>query len=79
VQQIKKKKMDRKTNALERVVKKMGEESLNTLKETWNAMKTGYDEAEWEQGEGVILGLMVQGYSDRKIKALLGVGGSRVS
>jgi hypothetical protein len=79
VQQTNKKKTDRKTNALERVVKKMEEESLNALKEMWNAMKTGYDEAEWEQGEGVILGLMAQGYSDRKIKALLGVGGSRVS
>ncbi|CAK9266760.1 unnamed protein product [Sphagnum jensenii] len=79
VQQINKKKTDRKTNALERVVKKMGEESLNALKETWNAMKTGYGEVEWEQGEGVILGLMAQGYSDREIKALLGVGGSRVS
>jgi hypothetical protein len=63
VQQINKKKTDRKTNALERVVKKMGEETLNALKETWNAMKTGYGEAKWEQGEGVILGLMVQGYS----------------
>jgi hypothetical protein len=52
----------------------MGEESLNALKETWNAMKTGYDEAEWEQGEGVILGLMAQGYLDRDIKAFLGVG-----
>ncbi|CAM6014718.1 unnamed protein product [Sphagnum balticum] len=60
VQQINKKKMDRKTNALERVVKKMGEESFNALKEMWNAMKTGYGEAEWEQGEGVILGLMAQ-------------------
>ncbi|CAK9229226.1 unnamed protein product [Sphagnum troendelagicum] len=79
VQQINKKKTDRKTNALERVVKKMGEESLNALKETWNAMKTGYGEAEWEHGEGVILGLMAQGYSDREIKALRGVGGSRVS
>jgi hypothetical protein len=57
----------------------MGEESLNALKETWNAMKTGYSEAEWEHGEGVILGLMVQGYSNREIKALLGIGGSRVS
>jgi hypothetical protein len=79
VQQINKKKTDRKTNALERVVKKMGEKSLNALKETWNAMKTGYGEAEWEQGEGIILRLMAQGYSDREIKALLGVGGSRVS
>jgi transposase len=79
VQQINKKKTDRKTNALERVVKKMGEESFNALKETWNAMKTRYDEAEWEQGEGVILGLMAQGYSNREIKALLGVGGSHVS
>jgi hypothetical protein len=58
VQQTNKKKTDWKTNALERVVKKMGEESLNALKETWNAMKTGYGEAEWEQGKGVILGLM---------------------
>jgi hypothetical protein len=57
----------------------MGEESFNALKETWNAMKTRYGEAEWEQGEGVILGLMAQGYSDREIKALLGVGASRVS
>jgi len=79
VQQINKKKTDRKTNALERVVKKMGEESLNALKEMWNAMKTGYGEAKWEQGKGVILGLMAQGYSDREIKALLGVGGSHVS
>ncbi len=78
MQQINKK-TDRKTNALERVVKKMGEESLNALKEMWNAMKTGYGEAKWEQGEGVILGLMAQGYSDREIKALLGVGGSHVS
>ncbi len=66
-------------NALERVVKKMGEENLNALKETWNVMKTGYGEAKWEQGEGVILGLMAQGYLDQEIKALLGVGGSRVS
>jgi hypothetical protein len=51
VQQINKKKTDRKTNTLERVVKKMGEESFNALKETWNVMKTGYGEAEWEQGE----------------------------
>jgi hypothetical protein len=79
VQQINKKMTDRKTNALERVVKKMAEKSLNALKETWNAMKTRYDEAEWEQGEGVILGLMAQGYSDREIKALLGVGGFCVS
>jgi hypothetical protein len=57
----------------------MGKESLNALKETWNTMKTRYGEAEWEQGEGVILGLMVQGYSNQEIKALLGVGGSRVS
>jgi hypothetical protein len=71
VQQINKKKTDRKTNALERVVKKMGEESLNALKETWNAMKTGYDEAEWEQGEGVILGLMEQGYSDERLRPSL--------
>jgi hypothetical protein len=79
VQQINKKKTNWKTNALERVVKKMGEKSLNALKEMWNAMKTGYGEAEWEQGEGVILGLMVQGYLDREINALLGVGGFRVS
>jgi hypothetical protein len=79
VQQINKKKTDQKMNALERVVKKMGEESFNALKKTWNAMKTGYGEAKWEQGEGVILGLTTQGYSDREIKALLGVGGSRVS
>ncbi len=79
VQQINKKKTDQKTNALERAMKKMGEESFNALKETWNAMKMRYDEAEWEQGERVILGLMAQGYSDREIKALLGVGGSRVS
>jgi hypothetical protein len=61
------------------MVKKMGKESFNALKETWNAMKTGYGEAKCEQGEGVIMGLMVQGYSNREIKALLGVGGSRVS
>ncbi|CAK9862503.1 unnamed protein product [Sphagnum jensenii] len=57
----------------------MGKEGFNALKETWNAMKTGYGEVEWERGEGVILGLMAQGYLDREIKALLGVGGSRVS
>jgi hypothetical protein len=33
---------------LERVVKKMGEESINALKETWNAMKTRYGKVEWE-------------------------------
>ncbi|CAM6105951.1 unnamed protein product [Calypogeia fissa] len=47
------------------------------LRETWSKMQTNYGQLEWMQSEGVIIGLINQGLSQKEIRAMLPVGGYR--
>lgn len=49
------------------------------LRESWSWMDIKFSGLEWEQSEGVVIGLLNQGLSQKEIKALLLVGGYRIS
>ncbi|OWY97879.1 hypothetical protein PHMEG_00031484 [Phytophthora megakarya] len=69
----------RQEAAYARAVEKLGEDTLKEMGDDWGSWDTKYGSAEWEQSEGVVLNLLQQGFSEREIKAILPVGGSRVS
>ncbi|ETL35064.1 hypothetical protein L916_12768 [Phytophthora nicotianae] len=49
------------------------------MREDWESWDTSQGGREWQQSEGVVLQLLRQGLSERVIRAILPVGGSRVA
>ncbi|EGZ22240.1 hypothetical protein PHYSODRAFT_461005, partial [Phytophthora sojae] len=74
-----KKRADRNEAAYNRAVELLGEEKVQEIRREWDSWETEFGGREWEQSEGVILQLIQQGLSERVIRAILPVGGSRVA
>jgi transposase len=65
-----------KAKDLSRAVRKLGGmEAVIELRDSWSKMESGYGGREWEHTEGVIIGLINQGLSQKEIRAVLPVGG----
>ncbi|OAE28515.1 hypothetical protein AXG93_1822s1020 [Marchantia polymorpha subsp. ruderalis] len=56
----------------------LGNKAIAELRSKCDTMNTKYGGEEWQQGEGIVLGLMHQGLSDNVIRAIIPVGGSRI-
>lgn len=70
---------DKMDNAKLRAIEKLGLQAFNDLQDRWNSLKTGYDEPEWELGQGMIVTLLETNFSQIEIKAILGAGGHRIN
>lgn len=68
-----------KVNAYEGACKRLGKEEVLRLRAQWEEMDTKFGGKEFEQGEGMVISLLKQGLSHVMIRAVLGVGGYRVS
>lgn len=51
-------------NAMKKAILILGQESIAELRTKWDTMNTKYGGEEWQQGEGIVLGLMHQGLYD---------------
>lgn len=65
--------------ALKRIMEKVGEESMQTIKETFHSLSVNGDNEKKLQADGIILNLMDMGISNNDIKFFLHCGGPRVN
>lgn len=69
-----------KENDFNRALRKLGGlPTIIELCETWGRMDTQYGGLEWEKSEGIIIGLINTGLSQKKIRVVLPIGGHRCS
>ncbi|GMF38480.1 unnamed protein product [Phytophthora fragariaefolia] len=69
---------DRQEAARHRAIAKLGEDVMNKIRSDWDTWDTSYGDNEWQQSEGVVRSLPQQ-LSDREIRSILPIGGSRVT
>ncbi|EGZ13897.1 hypothetical protein PHYSODRAFT_513752, partial [Phytophthora sojae] len=67
---------DREEAARLRAIAKLGEDVVKKIRSDWDSWDTSYGGKEWQQSEGVVLNLLQQ-LSDREIRSILPIGGSR--
>ncbi|EEY60620.1 uncharacterized protein PITG_22996 [Phytophthora infestans T30-4] len=73
------KRVDRKETAYIRVCEKLGEDTVKKIRSDWDQMNTRRDGSEWQQSEGIVIQFLQQGLSEREIRAVIPVGGSRIA
>ena len=69
----------RNDTAYTRACQLMGEDVVKKMRSDWDSWETGRGGREWQQSEGVVLQLLQHGFSERVIKAVIPVGGSRIA
>nr|XP_032818404.1 uncharacterized protein LOC116947095 [Petromyzon marinus] len=70
---------DRGAKAAARAEAKLGAAAIVKIRQDWDAMETGRAGSEWQQSEGIILNLVQMQLSEREIRTILPVGGSRLA
>ncbi|KAG3102189.1 hypothetical protein PI125_g14234 [Phytophthora idaei] len=69
---------DRQAAAYARAIALLGEETVKRIRNDWDSWDTGQGGKEWAKSEGAVLQLLRQGLSERVIKAIIPVGGTRI-
>jgi hypothetical protein len=78
-QRKRKKGSDRQAAAYLRAVELLGADTVKQIRQDWESWDTNFGGREWQQSEGVVLQLIQQGLSERVIRSIIPVGGSRIS
>jgi len=68
----------RKRNAIGRLVEKLTEDGIETIRKQWREMDTGSGGKDYEAAQSYIRGFINQKFSDIEIRQLLHVGSSRI-
>ena len=69
---------NRKQKAKERAKKRLGEQEFNNLHKLYQSLKSGSYEEDHSKADGIVMGLLQQGFKQREIVQVLGCGTSKV-
>jgi hypothetical protein len=68
----------RKLNALGRLVEKLSDDGIETIRKQWREMDTGSGGKDYETAQSYIISFIDQKFSDIEIRQLLHIGSSRI-
>ncbi|XP_078732831.1 uncharacterized protein LOC144947479 isoform X1 [Lampetra fluviatilis] len=69
---------NRKDTAMARAISILGDDAVRKIRDDWQSMETDRSGSEWQQSERIVLQMLQQGLSERVIRAIIPVGGSRI-